>query len=304
VTGLVDVHAHFLTDRYLTEARQAGHERPDGMPAWPAWSEQRHLEVMDANGIAKAVLSISSPGVHFAADPADLARHVNDFAATVTARHPDRFGFFASLPLPDVPAALAEVDRAFALGAAGVVVESNTGGRYLGTPEFEPVLAELDRRRAVVFVHPTSPPGWQAVSPDRPRPMLEFPFDTTRTVADLLFTGALTRHPDIRWVIPHCGGTLAVLADRIDLFRTTFTPDDGPTTRELLSRLWYDLAGTPFPNQVPALTAIVGTDHLVYGSDFCFTPPRAVERQAASIDPPWRTLTTHNAARLLERGDA
>ena len=301
--GLVDVHAHFLTDRYVAEAVRAGHARPDGMPAWPSWSEDRHLRLMDEHGIARSVLSVSSPGVHFGSDAVALARHVNDHAAAVVARHPDRFGGFASLPLPDVDAALAELARALDdLGASGVALESNVDGRYLGDPLFRPLLEELHRREAVVFVHPTSPPNWEAVSPDRPRPMLEFPFDTTRTVTDLLFSGALERFDGIRFVIPHCGGTLALLADRVELFRTTFTPGSGASTRDQLAGLWFDLAGTPFPTQVPALASVVGTGRLLYGSDFCFTPPEAVGRQLASIDaagPEWRDLTTRNADRLL-----
>jgi predicted TIM-barrel fold metal-dependent hydrolase len=307
VSGLVDVHAHFLTDRYLEEASRSGHALPDGMPAWPAWNAERHLRLMDEHGIAKAVLSVSSPGVHFGDDgrAVRLARHVNDAAADVAQRHPGRFGNFAALPLPDVGSALEEVARALdELGADGVVLQSNVDGRYLGDPLFEPLLAELDRRRAVAFLHPTSPPGWEAVSPHRPRPMLEFLFDTTRTVTDLVLSRALERFPGIRFVVPHCGGALALLADRVELFRTAFVPDGGAATREQLEGLWFDLAGTPFPTQVPALTGVVGTGKLLYGSDFCFTPPEAVARQLASIDaagPEWRELTTRNAHRLLER---
>lgn len=308
---LVDVHAHFVTDRYRTAAREAGHQVPDGMPAWPEWSSDTHLAMMDAHRIRTAVLSVSSPGVHFGDDraAAALARHVNDFAAELQRSHPDRFRQFASLPLPDVPAALAELDRACDdLAAAGVVLESNFAGRYLGDPHFEPLLAALDERAAVTFLHPTSPACWSPLTTDWPRPMLEFPFETTRTVTDLIVTGRLRRFPHIRFVVPHCGGTLPLLADRIDLFRTSFAPThEEPRTRELLAQLWYDLAGTPFPAQVPALAELVGTDHLLYGSDYCFTPPEAVAHQLAGIDaapaPPsardWRTLTSDNARRLL-----
>ncbi|GAB3571005.1 amidohydrolase family protein [Amycolatopsis endophytica] len=309
---LVDVHSHFVTDHYRTEAQQAGHALPDGMPAWPEWSADRQLELMDTHGIRTAVLSTSSPGVHFGDDraAARLARHVNDTAAELERDHPGRFRQFASLPLPDVPAALAEAERALEeLGAAGFTVESNIAGTYLGDPRFEPLLTQLNDRGAAVFIHPTSPPCWEAVSPDRPRPMLEFPFDTTRAVADLLLRGTLVRYPGIRFVIPHCGGTLPLLADRIELFRTAFmSTTDQPSTREQLSRLWYDLAGTPFPAQAPALVELVGTDRLLYGSDFCFTPPPAVAGQVASLDAAanpepgigWRELTTRNAEELLK----
>ena len=309
---LVDVHAHFLSARYLDAAVAAGHVVPDGMPGWPSWSADDHLSLMDRHGIAKSLLSVSSPGVHFGDDRAArfLARHVNEFGAEVVRIHPDRFGLFASLPLPDAESAIEEIGYVFDhLGAAGVAVESNAHGRYLGDPLFDPVWAELDRRHAVVFIHPTSPPNWQQVALGRPRPMLEFMFDTTRTVSDLLFAGTLERYRNVRVIIPHGGATLPLLGDRIELFRTLFdTADSGGagTTEDFLSCLWYDTAGTPFPIQVPTLQAAVGVEHLLYGSDFCFTPASGVADQIAAIDraptpagESWRTLTTRNAARLF-----
>lgn len=311
--GLVDVHAHFVTDHYVAAAQAAGHDLPDGMPAWPTWDPAGHLDLMDRGGIRTAVLSISSPGTHFGDDHAArvLARQVNEYAANVVRDHPGRFGHFASLPLPDVEGSLAEVAYALdVLGGDGVALESNADGHYLGSPRFEPLWAELDRRAAVVFVHPTSPPCFEAVSLDRPRPMLEFIFDSTRTAADLLFSGVLLRHPHIQWVFTHGGGTLPLIADRIELFRTVFSDSDpsAPTAQEQVRRLWFDLAGTPFPNQVPALVRAFGTERLLYGSDYCFTPAAGVAAQIASLDtaqqPPdgtWRALTTRNARRLLPR---
>jgi predicted TIM-barrel fold metal-dependent hydrolase len=141
--------------------------------------------------------------------------------------------------------------------------------------------------------------------------MIEFLFESTRTVADLVLTGALERHPNLRVVVPHGGAMLPLLADRIEQFRTMFghDADDGPSVRELLTSLWYDMAGAPFPMQIPALAEIVGVDHLLYGSDSTFTPEPAVARQIRSIEeappaperPGWRSLTTSNAARLFER---
>ncbi|MYW62610.1 amidohydrolase family protein [Streptomyces sp. SID8379] len=316
-TGLVDVHAHFVTDGYIAAARAAGIDHPDGMPGWPDWSVERQLDLMERTGITKAVLSVSSPGVHFGDDQAAraLAREVNTFGAHVRATHPDRFGHFASLPLPDVDGALAEAAYALdELGADGVAVETNHHGRYLGDASFAPLWAELDRRRAIVFVHPTSPPHADDVSLGRPRPMLEFLFDTARAASDLLLSGVLARHPDIRWILTHGGGALPLLADRIELFRPLLggaaiggAATDGPSTVEQLGRLWYDMAGTPFPRQVPALDAAFGTERLLYGSDYCWTPAEAVLAQVDSVDKAvrpaggetWRDLTTRNADRLF-----
>ena len=303
---MIDVHAHFVTDAYVAAARAAGHEQPDGMPAWPSWTLEGQFALMDACGIERAMLSISSPGVHFGDDAAGrgLAREVNEVGAGYRRDHPARFGHFASLPLPDVEGALAEAVYALdELGSDGVTVETNAHGRYLGDEAFAPLWAELSRREAVVFVHPTSPVGAAALTAGRPRPMLEFVFETARTYADLVLGGTLARFPGIRWIATHGGGALPLVAGRLEMFRSGFLRGgDGEPVPEQLRALWFDTAGTPFPHQVPLLERVVGLDHLVYGSDSCWTPPAVVTAQVASIDAAgarWRDLTTANARRLL-----
>ena len=308
--GVIDVHSHMVPDFYLREALASGIAFPDGMPKWPSWSVGEHLQMMDGCGIDNAVLSVSSPGVHFGDDrkAADLARRVNDFGAGVVANQP-RLGFFASLPLPNVVDSTVEAIRALdQLGADGVTVMSNAGGMYLGNAVLTPLLAALDARSAVVFVHPTSPPNSAAVSLGRPAPMIEFLFDTARTVVDLILLGVVDRFPNIRWVFTHGGGVLPLLADRVDFFRTQVGLGT-PGTPNVLQRLWFDLAGTPVPRQLPALLSTVGPDRLVYGSDYCFTPIAAVQEQLRSLDAGaangglanWRAVTSDNARRLLDR---
>ena len=283
------------------------------MPGWPAWSAGEHLRLMDEWGVSRSILSISSPGVHFGDDDAArrLARQVNEAGAATRRAHPDRFGHFASLPLPHVQASLAELAYALDhLGSDGVTLETNTAGIYLGDPRYEPLYAELDRRQAVVFVHPTSPPCAEQIALGRPRPMLEFIFDSTRTVSDLVFGGVFNRHPGIRWVFTHGGGALPLLADRMELFRTVFFGDagDGPTVPQQISQLWFDMAGTPFPRQIPAMIDAFGSERLLYGSDYCWTPAAGSALQVASVDAArqpdddtWRALTTRNATRLFSR---
>jgi predicted TIM-barrel fold metal-dependent hydrolase len=298
--GLVDVHSHFVTPEYVAAAQRAGHQRPDGMPSWPEWNVREHLDLMDRNGIGRAVLSVSSPGVHFGDNrqARALARTMNDTAAGLVADHPGRFGMFASLPLPDVTGAIAELDHALdVLHADGVVLATNTAGWYLGDPRLEELWQRCDERAAVVLVHPTSPPNWPAVSLDRPRPMIEFLFDSARSVIDLVLAGVLVRYPAIRFVVTHAGGVLPLLADRVDLFGQAL-----PDTATQLAGLWYDLAGTPVPRQLPVLTALAGTDRLLSGSDYCFTPRSGVAAQLAALDDAvadWRADTTANAGRLL-----
>lgn len=313
-TPFVDVHAHFLTDRYVEAARAAGIDRPDGMPTWPVWSADANLRLLDRAGIGRAYLSVSSPGVSFGsdADARVVARLVNDEGAGIRAAHPDRFGQFASLPLPDVDGSLAEIAHALdTLGADGVTVMSNSRGVYLGDERLAPVWAELDRRGAVAFLHPTSPACGEELFLGRPRPLFEFIVETARTVSDLVLSGTAARFPGIRWIIPHGGGALPLLADRFELFRQLFSgpaPAAGPTIHEQLSRFWFDTAGTPFPRQVPALVDVVGDQRILYGSDSCWTPDQRVLAQVEEIDEAaqpagttWRDLTTANAERLFAR---
>ena len=308
---LVDVHAHFVTPWYVEAARAAGHHHPDGMPAWPAWSPEDHLRLMDAHGIEQAVLSISSPGVWFGDREASVAlcRRVNDYAARLAAERPDRFRFFASVPLPAVDEAVAEAGRALdELGAAGTVVMTNAGGVSLGDPRVAPFLDELDRRGAVMFVHPTTPLGWEPTVPELPRPMVEFFAETTRVLAAMLTGGEAARRGGLRTVVPHCGASLPVLVDRLRLFAALQPSPDGAARIDAgLAHLWFDLAGTPLPVHVEALISHVGTGRLLYGSDYCWTPPRLVADQVAALDTgwraeshgPWRELTATNAAALL-----
>jgi predicted TIM-barrel fold metal-dependent hydrolase len=315
LTPLIDVHSHFVTDDYVRAAKAAGHVNPDGMPGYPSWDPETHLKLMDQWGIRTSMLSISSPGVHFGDDQAAsaLARQVNEFGAANAREHRGRFGHFASLPLPDVTASLEEAGYALEeLGSHGLTIETNAHGVYLGDERFEPLWSDLDRRHAVLFVHPTSPRCSDAVSLGRPRPMLEFIFDTTRAVSDLVFTGVLTRYPNLRWIFTHGGGTLPLIADRLELFRRLLDAENSeqPSTQHQIRGLWFDMAGTPFPNQVPALVKAFGSERLLYGSDYCWTPAPATTAQVESVDaaeqPPgdtWRDLTTRNARRLLDLPD-
>lgn len=313
MTELIDVHAHFVTEDYLAAAIRAGHQRPEGMPRWATWSAAEHLALMDRAGVRTSVLSVSAPGTHFGDDLAarQLTRQLNEYAAGLGDRYPGRFGHFASLPFPDVSGSLTELAHALdVLGSDGVALLSNAQGSYLGDERYAEVYAELDRRAATVFVHPVSPPNWQPVSLGRPRPMLEYIFDSARAASDLLLAGALARYPGINWVFSHSGGALPVLVERLQLFADSWLGggDAVPAVAEQLGALWYDLAGTPFPNAAPALVRAFGDRRVLYGSDYCWTPAAAVLAQVASIDTApqpagdsWRALTTRNAERLLPR---
>jgi predicted TIM-barrel fold metal-dependent hydrolase len=286
--GAIDLHVHFLPQRYREAALAHGQQHPDGMPALPEWDAGAALAMMDDVGIAVAVLSLSSPGVAFLPpdERAALARAVNDDGVAAVADHPDRFGLMATLPLPDVEAGRAELARAFdELGADGVGLHTHYDGVYLGDPRLDPVLADLDARGALVTIHPVSPCGWEGVALGRPRPLVEFLFDTTRAVINLALTGAFARFPAIRWVVPHSGAALSVLVDRVDRIHPAIKAPDSPDVELLaaLRGLYFDLAGAPLPRSLGALLQVVDPDRLVYGSDFPFTPAPLVRALAADL---------------------
>jgi len=288
----IDVHAHYVPDFYRQAAQDSGFGKPDGMPGIPAWSLDRALAMMDRNGIEVAMLSISAPGVFFgdAAKAVELARGVNEYAADIVARHPDRFGFFAMLPLPDVDSSLSEIGYALDdLQADGIVITSNHGGIYPGDPRYEPVFVELGARKANLFIHPTSPSCSCSGGTDLgiPRPIVEFMFETTRVVSNLILGGTTRRHRDLKLIIPHAGAALPVLADRIAGVLSML-----PSTSELspeqvfeeLGRIWYDVAGFALPRLLPVLLQITDHKHLLYGSDWPHTPDPFVAKLIGDLE--------------------
>jgi predicted TIM-barrel fold metal-dependent hydrolase len=296
-SGIIDVHAHYLPESYRAVLAGSGHERPDGMPAIPEWSATEHVAAMDRLGIDVSLLSVSTPGVHLApdVDAAALAREVNEEGRRAVVDHPGRFGLLGSLPIGDVDAAMAEIAHCVdVLDVDGFVLLTNVDGTYLGDPKFDPIFTELDRRGRPVLVHPTSPVCWEHTSLDRPRPMLEFLFDTTRAVVNLVLNGTIARHPGLRLIVPHAGATLPVIADRVAGFSLLLDVDPSVDVLRDLAGLHYDLAGTPIPRQLPALLALTDATHLHYGSDMPFTPEFvaaiAADALRAAGDPPGSVL--------------
>ncbi len=291
-TKRVDVHIHFVPDYYRESLVAAGHSKPDGMPKIPDWSEADALKTMDRLNIGTAMLSISSPGVHFGDDQAArrLSRRLNETAAQLVRKHSDRFGFFAITPLPDVAGSIAEACHALdELGADGVVLETNHHGVYLGDEKMEGLYAELNRRKTVAFIHPTSPSCscCESLALGYPRPIMEFLFETTRSVVQMILSGATTRYPDLRFIVPHAGAMLPVIASRVELLSPLLPQANDqplPDLRAELRKLHYDLAGAPLPELLGALLQVADESHLHYGSDWPFTPVDACEKLARQLD--------------------
>jgi predicted TIM-barrel fold metal-dependent hydrolase len=312
--GAIDVHAHYLPPSYQRGLADANITRPDGFPFIPEWSPESAIELMDQTGMAASLLSVSSPGVFFGdiAATRRLAREVNEEGAEVVRAHRDRFGVMACLPLPDVDASLEELARCYdELEVDGVGLMTNYGGAYLGDDRHEELFSELNRRHATVVLHPTSPPGWEGLALGRPRPMIEFPMDTTRTVFRLILDGVPERYPDIRFVIPHVGSAIMSLVDRVSMFVSLVGPqiNQAPVdVIEVLRGFYYDLTGAALPRPLPLLLSVVDTDRLLWGSDTPFTSPaviasRGEELIAADVldDQAQEATLRENALQLFPR---
>ncbi len=282
MSGRIDTHAHVVPPFYADWLRAKGVSA--GGRDIPDWDPHAALFLMERNSIASAVLSVSTPGVHLGddADARAMARDVNDYAAQMVRDHPGRFGFFATLTLPDVDGSLAEIDRAFdTLGADGAVLLANHAGRYLGDPAFDPVFDELQRRAAVVFVHPSALPGLDPL-PGIPPYIADFLLDTTRAAVNLARSGTLERCPDLKVLLSHAGGFVPYTAYRL-AFAASAT-GDVLHGLSLLQRYYFDLALSSTPTALPSLLAFARPDHITYGSDWPYAPDVAVSGMAAMYD--------------------
>ncbi|MGE5538202.1 MAG: amidohydrolase family protein [Gemmatimonas sp.] len=303
-TGRINVHHHFLPPAYM-KAIEGKLAMGRGRQHAGAWSPAVDVEQMDAAGIALSIASVSIPGIWFG--DVDLARRLardwNEYAANVVRAQPERFGFFAAVAPPDVDGSLVEIAYALdVLGADGIALMSSYDGRWLGDTSFRPVLDELNRRKAVVFVHPAALPetGPEGIKSH----VLEGPFDTTRTVFSLLHNGVLSGCPDIRFIFAHGGGAVPYLAGRV----ATLSHGGGDMAperiRELLGGLYFDTALTINQPALAAMTAFCPPSHILLGTDSPILPPqREIEAWGAlALDPETRQRIEHdNAAALLGR---
>ncbi|KAF1353875.1 hypothetical protein BDV97DRAFT_290806 [Delphinella strobiligena] len=328
----IDVHSHFLPPDYRKACLENGHSQPDGMPKLPEWSEEAHVDVMSRVGITKAILSISSPGTHLVPGNSKLAstvtRYCNIYAASLKKKRPSQFGYFASLPLPDVDLTLAEIPIAIAEGCDGFALETNHHGHYLGDPLFDPVFEELNKRRCTVFIHPTTPciarsEGKAPISAtplaaSYPNPLLEFLFDTARCVTKLFLSGTVRRFPDITYILPHCGGAVPPILSRFTGF-SSLVPgpwngvSEADTRQAFNEQFYFDTAGFAFADgdmlgsgQLVGLVngAGVSTSRLLYGSDYPFTNAGGVEKLAAVMDEGAKAMFTEEEIEALYHGNA
>lgn len=302
----IDVHQHLIPPAYANWLRSTG-VRDAGGRELPSWSVDDALELMDGHAIATAILSVSTPGVHLAPgrgrDPVARARarEVNEFAAAVAAGHPRRFGVFATLCLPDVDGALEELGYALdALHADGVILLANAHGQYLGAPEHDELFAELDRRAAVVLVHPSELPGPRIDG--IPPFAADFLLDTTRAAYQLVRNGIVRRHPSLKLILAHAGGFVPYASHRL---AAAIAAETGRPPFEILddfTSFYFDTALSGSPAALPSLLAFARPGHVLFGSDWPFAPSIAVSYFTGQLDayPPLDDA----GHRAIDRGNA
>jgi len=293
----IDVHHHILPPDYIAAiaARR-------GVPV-PEWSPQRSLEEIDRAGIGTAMLSLVQPGVWFGdvAEGRRLARMTNEYGARLVRDHPGRFGLFATIPLPDTEGSLKEIDYAYGtLKADGIALMTSYGDRWLGDAGFAPVWQELERRKAVIYTHPTQAACCRSLNTEVSASTIEYATDTSRTMASILFSGTAVRYPGIRWIFSHGGGTVPFLLSRFTVAEANMKDKrklpDGVVQE--LRKFYYDTAQANHPGALAALMKLVPVSQVVLGTDYPFR--RALEEIAGITSYGFSAADV----RAIERGNA
>ena len=292
----IDVHHHIIPPSYISLVgadrifRQSAGRVP---PAIAAWSPQGAVDVMDECGIATSITSVSAPGTWFgdAAQARQVSRECNEYATKIALDFPGRFGTFAALPLPDVEGSLREIEYAFdVLKVDGVALMTSYDNRWPGEAEFAPVFNELNRRKAVVFFHPTTPDCCLNLITNVPDSAIEFLFDTVRAVTSLLYSGTFSRCSDTRFIFCHNGSAVPLLQDRIcarwNMDRALFEPLIPKGAQHELKKLYFECAGSTFAECFLPLLQMVGAKNILVGTDY-----------------PWGRLSIQETLKgLLEQG--
>lgn len=281
----IDTHHHAIPPFYRELLRKKGFDEAGGREV-PQWSPEGSLRTMGELDVATAILSVSTPGTAFlpaAADAAALARDLNDYLAGLAASRPDRFGFFATIPMPHLSESVDEIARSLdELGADGVVLLANGAGTYLGLPNQEKLFAALEARSAVVFIHPGELPG-PAVDGVPPF-AADFLLDTTRAAYLLVRNGICRRYPNIRFILSHAGGFVPYAAHRMALAIMADTGRSLADTLDDFAGFYFDTALSSSAAALPSLLAFARPGHVTFGSDWPFAPAAAAKLFAAGLE--------------------
>jgi predicted TIM-barrel fold metal-dependent hydrolase len=313
----IDIHTHAMSAAVAATLAVRGFKPTGGYKISVQWTPEAALAYMDRQGIAAQVVSMPMAFAGFDDDPefgTRTCRMINEAHADLIARHPSRFGAFASLPADGPEPALVELAYALdELNLDGVVLTSNVDGHYFGDPFLEPVLAELERRQVPVFVHPVDSLCIEVLGFGRPSSIVEFPFDTARNITNGLYTGLFQRHPGLRLILAHCGGALPTLGWRIGehtvMGRGLDDADIDPThVAEVLRGLYYETALAGSRNSLLPTLEVTTADHILFGTDWPAAPESTVVRNIANLTSfdgftaeDLRRVERDNAVRLFPR---
>lgn len=274
----VDFHSHYLSKTYYDYLEKYEGPEPDSFPT-PKWDINSHLAQMEALGIAFSFLSVSSPNPSKAPkeEEIEIVHRINLEGRQIVSEHPDKLGLFVSLPLPHTKEAIEEAKFAInELKADGFGLSTHYAGKYLGSPEYDDLMAYLNEIGAVVAVHPVEPSSVpQGMNENVPIPAMEFFMDTTRTFTYMVMNNIFERYPNIKWIFPHAGAFLSILSDRFNGFAVLIKqeePDLPIDFKGNMNHVYFDVAGFPLQKQLSALLKDVKPKNLLYGSDTPYTP--------------------------------
>ncbi|KWW21989.1 amidohydrolase [Peribacillus simplex] len=285
----IDFHAHYLSPGYKHFLKTQFNDMGDGVKT-PEYSIDLTLETMDKTNIDYSVISISSPHINTGEmnSTIELAAEVNNYAAEQQRKYPKQIGFLASLPLPHIEASLATIELALTeQHATGFTLPTNSRGVYLGDPLLDPIMESLNEHHAIVALHPNEPGKYDTkIAGQIPTPIMEFFFDTTRTVLNMLQNGIFVRYPHINFIIPHAGAVLPIIASRVKLAQV-LNPDLTDEQVDIMAVMrsqYFDVAGIVLPQQLPVLLDLVDQDKLLYASDTPYTPTKFVISLAEQLE--------------------
>jgi predicted TIM-barrel fold metal-dependent hydrolase len=304
--GMIDVHFHLIPQFYRDAVYEAG--RGPAIGRYPDWSPQLALDLMDKHGIALAITSLAQPGVSFlpAGEAASFARRVNDYAADLIAQHPRRFGCLGLLPMHDIDAAISEARYCLeTLRFEGISLFASYDEKFLGDPWFDPLMHYLDSCKAIVHIHPGLHPSSRSLTLPWPGFMIEYPFDTTRAAVNLLFSGALERFANIRFILSHAGGTLPFLAWRLSVAPMIDKRLQQRSREQIFATLkifWYDNALASGAESMGALSRIAAKERILFGSDWPFCNEPVVAEEVKDFTAPG--FLTPDAIAMIARENA
>lgn len=275
---VTDIHSHNIPDDFRMLLDRHGAALEETFPL-PEWNEVNHIAFMNNAGIQFSVLSMPAPQPFYgdSKETAEIIRSYNEQSAKLRNEHPDRFRFCASLPLPDVDAAIREAVYALdTLKADGIKLATNSRGQYLGDAPLDPLMKVLDERGAVIIIHPHKPvPVNENIIATAPLAIYEYPAETTRAVINMISRNVLVRYPNIKVVVPHCGSFLPLAIPRAQAVHPAMKMKGlmgDIDWQGNLRNLYYDLAGAPSPEVIKTLMAITEPSHIMYGSDYPYQP--------------------------------